>query len=151
MQKKRTEIKTKFISHLMKNGKKKTSEKILLKSFKKLQKHSSKKSEKLLKLALIYSTPTFKLHKITNKKLKKRNKKPREIPAFISNQKSRISLAIKLILKNIKKKEKLKFYEKLEKEILLNTKNKSSGIQIKNELQKNVLAKKHYFLYYRWY
>ena len=94
MQKKRTKIKTKFISHLMKSGERKTSEKILLKSFKKLQKHSSKKSEKILKLALIYSTPIFKLHKITNKKLKKRTKKLREIPAFISNQKSRISFAL---------------------------------------------------------
>ena len=103
MKYKKIKLKNKIINHLISNGKKEISEKILLKSFKELQKHSVKKSAKILKLALIYSTPIFKLHKITNKKLKKRNKKPREIPAFISNQNSRISLAIKLILKSIKK------------------------------------------------
>ena len=103
--KKNTSIQKKLINHLIKNGEKKTSEKILLKSLKTLQKNSLKKSKKILQLALIHSTPIFKLHKISNKKLKKRTKKVREIPAFISNRQSRISLTIKLILRNIKKKK----------------------------------------------
>ncbi len=147
--KKKIEIKTKVINHFTKDGKKKISEKILLKSFKELQKNSIKKSIKVLKLALIYSTPIFKLHKIKNKKLKKKTKKVREIPAFILNQKFRTSLAIKFILANIKKKQKLKFYQKFKEELLLTTYNKSFTIQIKNELQKSILMKKHYF-FYRW-
>jgi ribosomal protein S7 len=148
--KKNINIQKKLINHLIKNGKKKTSETILLKSLKKLQKNSFKKSKKIFQLALIHLTPIFKLHKISNKKLKKRTKKIREIPAFISNKQSRTSLAIKFILRNIKKKENLKFYQKLKKEILLNAINKNNTIQIKNELQKHILTKKRYFLFYRW-
>ena len=62
--KKKIEIKIKFINYLMDNGQKKTSEKILLKSLKELQKSSIKKSIRILKLALIYSIPIFKFHKI---------------------------------------------------------------------------------------
>lgn len=148
--KKKINIQKKFINHLMKNGEKKTSEKILLKSLKTLQKNSIKKSQKIYQLALIHSTPIFKLHKISNKKLKKRTKKVREIPTFISNKQSKISLAIKLILKNLKRKENLRSYQELKKEILSSATEKSNTIQIKNELQKHILTKKRYFLYYRW-
>lgn len=147
--KKNINIEKKIINHLIKNGEKKTSEKILLKSLKTLQKNSLKTSKKILQLALIHSTSIFKLHKISNKKIKKRTKKIREIPAFLSNKRTRTSLAIKFILRNIKKKN-LKFYQKLKKEILLNALNKNNTIQIKNELQKHILTKKRYFLFYRW-
>jgi len=134
----------------MTNGKKKTSEKILLKSFKELQKNSPKQSEKLIQIAVIHSTPTFKLHKISNKKQKKRNKKVREIPAFISKTVARTSLAIKFILYNIKKKKSNNFYTKLKQEILLTAQLKGTVIEMKNELQKQTLLKKHFFTYYRW-
>jgi ribosomal protein S7 len=68
--KKNINIQKKLINHLIKNGKKKTSETILLKSLKKLQKNSFKKSKKIFQLALIHLTPIFKLHKISPKKLK---------------------------------------------------------------------------------
>jgi len=73
--KKKLEIKNKLINHIMVNGNKKTSEKILLKSFKNLQKDSQKQSKKIFQLAIINSTPIFKLHihKI-KKKRKKKNK-----------------------------------------------------------------------------
>ena len=143
-------IKTKLINHLMGNGKKETGEKNLLKSVKELQKNSFKKFNGILKLALIYSTPIFKLHKIKIKKRKKnRTKKFREIPGFIKNKTARTSLAIKFILINTKKKG-TSFPKKFYKEILLNAKNKGTSIQTKNDLQKNVIAKKHFFIYYRW-
>jgi ribosomal protein S7 len=142
-------IQKKLINHLIIDGEKKTSEKILLKSLKILQKNSFKKYKKIFQLALIYSTPIFKLHKISNKKLKKRTKKIREIPAFISNKQLRTSLAIKLVLRNIKKEKNLKFYQELKKEILLNATNKNNTIQLKNDLQKRILNKKRYFLFYR--
>lgn len=45
--KKKIEIKNKLINHLMVNGEKKTSEKILIKSLKELQKDSQKQSKKV--------------------------------------------------------------------------------------------------------
>ena len=103
MKEKRIEIRNKIINHLIVSGKKETGEKVLLKSFKEIQKDSKKRSQELVKLGIIYSTPTFKLHRIENKKQKKRNKKVREIPAFINDKTARISLAIKFILATLKK------------------------------------------------
>jgi ribosomal protein S7 len=151
MKKKNFEIKPKFINHLMGHGRKKTSEKILLKSFKELQKNSFKKSTKILKLALIYSTNIFKLRILRNKK-KKKNKIVKKIPAFITKN-SRTSLAIKFILTNTKKKENFKFYQKLIQEIVLNAQNKSSTIEMKNEIQQEILdvyKENRHFLYYKW-
>jgi small subunit ribosomal protein S7 len=149
MQKSKIEIKTKIINHLLKNGEKKTSENALLKSFKELQKQSSKNSKKLAQLAIIYSLPIFKLHKITQKK--KRKKQVREIPAFILKEKARISLAIKFILASTKKKTSSNLYIQLKEEILSNSQNKGDAIKVKDELQKQVSLKKRFFRYYRWH
>ena len=145
------QIKNKLVNHIMKNGEKKTSEKILLKSLKKIQKNSTKRSKNLIKLAIIYSTPVFKLHKIiNNKKQKKKNKKIREIPAFIAKPLSRTSLAIKFILFNIKNKKSNSFDTKLKHEIFITAQSKGTSIELKNTLQKQVLLKKRLFNYYRW-
>ena len=131
------------------NGNKKTSEKILLKSFKKLQKDSQKQSKKILQLAIINSTPIFRLH--TFKIKKKRKKKIKEIPAFISNKFNRTSLAIKLILsKTLENKQLNYFCNKFKKEILLTSQQKSSTIESKNNLQKQILLKRRLFSFYRW-
>lgn len=144
------EIKNKLINHLMLSGKKETGEKILLKSLKEIQKDSKKQSQELIKLGIMYSTPTFKLHKITNNKQKKRNKKIRVIPAFISDKNARISLGIKFVLASLKKKKSNNCHIKLKNELIANSLYKGSAIQTKNELQKQVLVNKHYFSYYRW-
>ena len=147
--KKKIEIKNKLINYLMSNGRKETSEKILLKSFKELQKNSTKNPAKLLKLALINTTPVFRIYKFKHKKKKKYV--ITEIPIFIFNKNLRTSSSIKLILANLKKSEKIKFHQKLKKEILLSaTNNKASTVQVKNKLQKSVLMKRRYFFYYRW-
>lgn len=142
------EIKKKFINHFMKNGKKTTSEKILLNSLKELQKISSKQSEELIKNAVINSLPVFTIHKIENKKQKKKKRKIKEIPFFIVNSKSRISLAIKLIIESLKKQSS--FFKDFNKEILANNQQKGSSIQLKEELQKKVIYNKRYFRFYRW-
>jgi ribosomal protein S7 len=145
---KQFEIKKKFINHFMKNGKKTTSEKILLNSLKELQKISSKQSEELIKNAVINSLPVFTIHKIENKKQKKKKRKIKEIPFFIVNSKSRISLAIKLIIESLKKQSS--FFKDFNKEILANNQQKGSSIQLKAELQKKVIYNKRYFRFYRW-
>ncbi len=55
-------LKTKIINTLMISGKKNTGEKILLKFAKRLQKSSKKNFKSLVQLAIINSTPTFKLN-----------------------------------------------------------------------------------------
>jgi ribosomal protein S7 len=145
---KKLEIKKKFINHFMKNGKKTTSEKILLNSLKELQKVSSKQSEELIKNALVNSLPVFTIHKIENKKQKKKKRKIKEIPFFIVNSKSRISLAIKLIIESLKKQAC--FFKDFNKEILANNQQKGDSTQLKAELQKKVIYNKRYFRFYRW-
>lgn len=144
---KKLEIKKKLINHIMINGEKKTSEKIILNCYKELQKKTKKKTNELIKLAVISASPIFKLHIITNKKSKK--KKVKEIPAFITNNNYRISLAIKFIISSIQKKGE-HFYNKLNKEIILNSQQKGDAVQLKNNLQKKVLMRKKYLKFYRW-
>lgn len=144
------EIKKKIINHLTKNGEKKTSEKLLLQSLKELQKDSKKQSKILIKLSLANSTPIFKLNKIENKKQRKKNRKVKEIPSFLSNNKSRISLAIKFILKITKKSSIKKYFEKLNKEIIFNINSNGEASLMKNNLQKQVLLNKRYFKFYTW-
>lgn len=144
-------ITSKIINHLVLNGKKETSETNLLKSIKELQKNSSKKSHNIFQLALIYSTPIFKLHRIKNKRRKKnKNEKFKEIPGFIKTSQARTSLSIKIILMNIKKNKGQTFYKIFNNEILLNAKKIGNSLETKNEIQKKILNKKHYFRYYRW-
>ena len=94
--------KNKIMNHSIRNGKKHTSEKLLLKSFKELQKSSNKQSKKLIELAIIHSTPVFKIHKYKNKKQKKNIK---ETIFLIISTKAKISLAIKFILITLKTKD----------------------------------------------
>lgn len=143
---KNIEIKNKLINHLVINGKKNKSEKIIWKSIKTLQINSKKSSKKLLQLALVFNTPIFKINTITQKKRKKKKQKSKIIPAFISNKISRISFAIKFITTIVKNKKNT-----LTEEILLSSKGKSSAIDTKKETQKQAFLSRHLFKYYRWH
>jgi ribosomal protein S7 len=146
--KKKFEIKKKIVNHFMKDGKKPTSEKILLNSLKELQKSSLKQSEELIKNAVINLLPIFKINKIENKKQKKNKRKIKEIPLFIVNNNSRISLAIKIIIESLKKQAC--FFKDFNTEILASNQQKGYAMQIKSELQKKVIYNKRYFRFYRW-
>lgn len=147
--KKKLQLKNKLVNHIMINGNKKTSEKLITQSFKKLQKDSPKQSKKLFQLAIVNSTPIFKLH--THQVKKKRKNKVKEIPSFIANTNNRASLAIKFILpKNIKNKKSNKLFNELKNEIFLASQQKGNAFELKANLQKQVLLKKHLFKFYRW-
>jgi small subunit ribosomal protein S7 len=149
MVKKKINLKKKLSNRLLINGKKKIAENIILKTFKYLQKESTKETKKVFQLAIINTSPTFKIHKIKIKKKKKQ--KFREIPAFISAADSRSSLAIKFLFKDSTKKPYKKIFDKqLAKEIITAAKLQGNSINSKNELQKQVLDKRHFFKYYRW-
>ena len=143
---KNIEIKNKLINHLIVNGEKNKSEKIVWKSIKTLQRVSKKSSKKLLQLALISSTPVFKINIITQKKRKKKKQKSKIIPAFIPTKTSRISFAIKFIVATVKNKKST-----LSEEILFSSKGKGTAIETKKETQKQVFLNRHLFKYYRWH
>jgi ribosomal protein S7 len=138
-------IKSKIINNVTLNGKKDTSNKILLKSLKQLQKNSLKQSKKLINLSFILTTPIFKIHKITKKRKKKRIL---EIPVLINSNISKLSLAIKLFLSILRTKKAEHFYTKFYKETLSNIQNEKSSIKLKNNTQKQALTKKRIFYYY---
>lgn len=142
-------IKKKIINHLTLNGKKKTGEKLFLKSIKKLQKESLKRTEELVKLALVNVSPLFKLQKFTTKR-KKKKKKIREVPFFLQNNNSRISLAIKFIIKAVDAKKSHGFCTQWSKEVLDNSQCSGDAVKMKNELQKQVLLKKRFFMFFKW-
>lgn len=142
-------LKTKIINTLMISGKKNTGEKILLKFAKRLQKSSDKNFKNLVQLAIINSTPTFKLNEQIVKKGKR--KAVRSTPSFIVNDSLRIITALKSI-KNVvgKNKSSTQFYERFVDEILASASLKSQSVDKKNELQKQILINKRYLSKFRW-
>ena len=149
--KKRIEINAKLVNHLVLDGKKCKSEKIVLQSLKALQKKSKKPSTKLLQLALINSTPLFKISTSTQKKRKKKQQKTRVKPAFISNKEARTSSAINLIIKAASRKKSQPFFQKFLSEILASSQNESNAIELKKDRQKQALLNRYFFKYYRWH
>ena len=146
---KNSKLRSKIINTLMISGKKKTGEKILLKFVKLAQKSTNKNFKRLFQLALVNSTPTFKINEQVVKKGKR--KATRNIPAFITSDSLRITTALKSI-KNVvsKNRNSTSFYESLVKEILAAASLKSQIIDKKNELQKQVLINKRYLSKFRW-
>ncbi len=142
-------LKTKIINVLMVSGKKSTGEKILLKSAKKLQKLSNKHFKTIIQMAIINSTSTFKLNEQIVKKGKR--KTVRSIPSFVTTDQLRIMLSLKLI-KNaaLKSKGSNEFYESLSNEILMASSLKGQSINIKTDLQKQILANKRYLAKFYW-
>jgi ribosomal protein S7 len=144
------ELKNQLVNTLLNRGNKKTGEKIFLKSLKLLQKKTNKNHKDLFQLAIINSTPTFKINLQTSKKGKRKTQK--ELPTFINNDKNRTNLSIKFIVESsLKKNFSHGFYRRLTQEILANTHDdKSNAIEHKNALQKQILLKKRYLHKFRW-
>jgi ribosomal protein S7 len=68
-------LKDKLLNYIFSDGQKKTSEKIIKKTFKSIQKSQKKSHKDIIKLAIINSTPTFRIIKLKNKKKRKKNDK----------------------------------------------------------------------------
>lgn len=142
-------LKVKIVNTLMVSGNKKTGEKILLKFAKLLQKSSNKNFKNLVQLAIINSTPTFKLSEQVVKKGKR--KSVRSTPSFITSDSLRIMASLKLIINAVgKNKTSSYFYENLMNEVLLSSELKSQSVDKKNELQKQILINKRYLSKFRW-
>jgi ribosomal protein S7 len=142
-------LKNQIVNSLMKNGKKHTGEKILLKFSKSLQKSTQKNFRSLLQLSIINLSPAFKLNEQTMKKGKRKSKKI--IPSFIVKDSLRIMTAIKSI-KDVAQKDKssISFYKKLSKETLGSSTTSSFSIEQKINQQNQVLLNKRYLAKFRW-
>src|SRR6056300_340847 len=144
-----TNLKTKIVNSFMINGEKKTSEKILLKSLKSLQKSTKKNYKEVLHLFIVNSTSTFKVNEQVVKKGKR--KVTKSTPSFILNDSLRISTSLKST-KNVLKRSKQSnsFYSRLSDEILSSSELKGQVVEKKNELQKQILLNKRYLSKFRW-
>jgi len=143
------DFKTKFINTIMIRGKKKTGEKILLKFAKAQQKLTVKNLKTFVHVAIINSTPTFKLNEQVSKKGKR--KVIKSIPSFIKNDSLRIMTSFKSI-KNvvIENKSSNFFYKNLVSEIIASSVSKGQTVDKKTELQKQILKNKRYLSKFRW-
>ena len=142
-------LKNKIVNVFMRNGKKHTSEKILLKSSKLLQKSSKKNFQNLVQFAVINTTSAFKLNEQVMKKGKRKSKKI--TPSFIVKDSLRVMTALKFVKNTTQKsKNSTNFYKGLAKEILASASLKSQSIEQKTKLQTQILSNKRYLSKFKW-
>ena len=142
-------FKNKIVNVFMKNGKKHTSEKILLKSSKLIQKSSKKNFKSLAQLAVVNTTSAFKLNEQVMKKGKRKSKKV--TPSFIIKDSLRVMTALKFIKNTVqKKKNSVNSYKNLSNEILASSVLKSQSIEQKTKLQTQILLNKRYLSKFKW-
>ena len=144
LRKSRNTFKKTFTNHITKKGQKYAVEKTLTKSFKQIQKQQKKNVIDIIKISVISLIPTFRIIQLTNKR--RRKKSIQQIPAFLSNTRSRSAWGLKN-LTNISTQEmsKTSLLRKLKNQLVLNT------IQSENDNQQSEISKKKKYLkYYRW-
>jgi ribosomal protein S7 len=141
-------LKNQIVNVLMKNGKKRTGEKILLNVSKSLQKSTNKNFQSLVQLAVINSTPAFKLNEQTMKKGKRKSKKI--IPSFIVKDSLRIMRALKSLKVIASKDRTNSFYKSLGKEILDSSAFKGQSAEQKSKVLNQILLNKRYLAKFRW-
>ena len=149
MSENKSELKKKILNHILKDGKKRTSEKILRKSLKSIQKFQKKSHNEIIKSSIINSTPVFRIIKLKNNKRRKK-KSIKEIPAFLSTYIFRSSWAIKYLIQSSRDNSSDTFYNQLKNEALLTAKREGAAVKFKTEIQNLALKKKKYFRHYRW-
>lgn len=138
-------IQNKLINYIMQDGKKQTAEKLLLKSYKLIQKIQKKKKFKdIFKLALVNSSPFFYIKQIQRKK-----KKVLEFPFLLKNS-LKLHYGIKSIIYQTNLKTSFSFYKKCSFEIINSSKCTSEGVKKKKETYKTAFLTKRY-ANYRWF
>lgn len=142
-------LKCQIVNSFMRNGKKRTGEKILLKLSKTLQKSTSKNFQSLVHSAVINLASAFKLNEQTMKKGKRKSKKV--IPSFITKDSLRIMTALKSIRQAAQKdRSSSSFYESLRREILDTSSNNGKSLEQKIKLQNQVLLNRRYLAKFKW-
>lgn len=138
-------IKQKIFNRLITKGSKQTAEKILLKSFKLMQKLEKKKDTKdILKLSLINTSPSLYV-----KNIKRKKKRTIEFP-FLLKLNLRFSYGIKFLIASTKNNKQNSFYKNFMSELLNSSKKTSVSFKRKSDLHKEAFLKKK-FANYRWF
>jgi ribosomal protein S7 len=137
-------IQNKLINYVMQDGKKHTSEKQMIKSYKLIQKNQKKNFKEIFKFAVVNSSPFFYIKQIQRKK-----KPPLEFP-FLLKTSLKIHYGIKSIINSSTLKKSLPFYKKYSLEIINSSKLLSEGVKKKKEIYKNAFFTKRY-ANYRWF
>jgi ribosomal protein S7 len=126
-------------------GNKPTSEKVLVKVIKLLQKIDKNKNfESILKTSIINSSPILYV-----KKIQRKRKRTTEFP-FLLNSKLKLSYAIKFLILNSKKRKIEPFYKNFNQEIINSSKKISLTFKQKIEIHKEGFTKRK-FANYRWF
>lgn len=137
------------LNMFMKNGQKKTVEKILLKCIKCLQKEYIKDSKDLFQSSIINTSPVFLIHHRVIKKGKRKIKK--EVPSFLSSYPRRVKNSLNLLKKSIQAEKKFSyFYGMFSKEIVKSSLANSVSVTKKVDIQNQVLLKKRYLANFKW-
>jgi ribosomal protein S7 len=143
-------LKNVILNKFMKNGQKKTVEKILLKCTKYLQKEYAKNSIEVFQTSIINTSPAFLIHSRVMKKGKKRKIK-KEVPAFLSSYSHRVHNSVDFIKKSILIEKKISYFcDAFSKEIVKSSLSNSVSITKKVDVQNQVLLKKRYWVNFKW-
>lgn len=138
-------LKQNIFNRVMLNGNKHTSENLVYKSLKKLQKTNKKKNFKeVLIVGLINSSPIVFL-----KHIKRKRKRNIEFP-FLLAIKNRTSYGIKFIITQSNKSKQESFYKKFALELLDSSKSISQTVKKKKSFHQEAFLKKK-FSNYRWF
>ena len=137
-------IKVKLLNSLMLKGKKRTSEKLILKLLKRFQKSNSKKdSKEFLKTSLLNSSPSVQIKQI------KKKRKNIEFP-FLLNDKLKISYGLKSLIKNSRIQKNQPFYKSFQLELINSSNLLGNSVDNKKQIHENAFLKKKYSNY-RWF
>ena len=139
-------IKKILLNNLMKNGIKNTSEKLLLKIVKSLQKRLLKKNfENIIQLSIINSSPHVYI-----KSVKRRKREPLKVP-FLFNNSKKISYAAKFIVKEcLLDRSRNTFQDKVSLELFKSANFEGKSTKKTEELLKSSFINKK-FSNYRWF
>merc|ERR1712165_619711 len=123
----------------MVNGNKNTSEKILLKSLKLIQKSQLKKNfEKIISLSLIHNSPIIYI-----KNVRRKRKRTITFP-FLLKPQLRIFYGIKFLLKYSREHNENSFYPSLKSELINSSKKTSLSFKYKYNLHNETFLKKKF-------
>lgn len=138
-------LKKKILNLLMINGNKKTSEKLLIKVIKIIQKKNYNKSCKdLIKIGLVNSAPILFL-----KTVRRKRKKTVKFPFLLSSS-LRVFYGLKFILRSCLSKKKTTSYITIGTELVNSATNTSFSSKNKKDLHKEGFLNKK-FANYRWF
>lgn len=139
----------KLVNVITESGEKHKSEKKVIQSFKTLQKISTKQPYTLLQNAVKRLIPIYRIRLLTNKKRRRKNRKIITKACLVLNPSYRLTLALKYVIKAIRRQKTAKLDIVLSNEILLTCQNKSNSLDIKLK-DHHQISKRYIRKYYRW-